>query len=285
MPRQQWLAMWNGKLEEVIDNYRPDMIWFDSWLDRIPESNRQKFAAYYLNAAKDWQKEVMITYKQDDMPQSVGVVDFEKGRMDKSTPYSWLTDDTISAGTQTKTGSWSYTEELDIKPSKEIIHTLIDIVSKNGQLLLNVSPKANGVIPGAQKSSLLGVGKWLRANGEAIYNTRPFSIYGEGPKRLKSSGHFVEMDGAYNQENVRFTTNDNTLYAIQMGWPGSNKKLLVSSLSKEKRGNIKVSKVSVVDSPEKIHWQLTEQGLEVTSPFKAPNKIAISYKIETNGLF
>ncbi len=289
MPRDEWLEMWNGKLAEVIDNYQPDMIWFDSWLDRIPEKNRQQFAAYYLNAAKAWQKEVMITYKQQDMPQSVGVVDFEKGRMDKSTPYSWLTDDTISAGTWTTTGSWSYTEELDIKTSKKILHTLIDIVSKNGQLLLNISPKANGVIPQAQQDSLLGVGQWLRANGEAIYNTRPFylnneAVYGEGPKRLKSAGHFVEMHGDYNQENIRFTTNNNTLYAIQMGWPGSHKKVLISSLSKEKRGDIAVTKVSVVDSPEKIQWQLTEQGLAITSPFHAPNKVAISYKIETNHL-
>jgi len=289
MPRQEWLEMWNGKLAEVIDNYQPDMIWFDSWLDRIPEKNRQQFAAYYLNAAKDWNKEVMITYKQQDMPQSIGVVDFEKGRMDKSTSYSWLTDDTISAGTWTTTGSWSYTEELNIKSSKEILHTLIDIVSKNGQLLLNISPKANGVIPQAQQTSLLGVGKWLRANGEAIYNTRPFylngvSVYGEGPKRLKSSGHFVEMQGAYNQENIRFTTNNNTLYAIQMGWPGSHKTVLIRSLSKEKRGKLNISNVSVVDSPEQIQWQQTEQGLVIISPFKAPNKVAISYKIETSNL-
>jgi len=280
MPRQAWLEMWNGKLEEVIDNYQPDMIWFDSWLDRIPEKNRQDFTAYYLNAAKTWDKEVMITYKQEDMPQSVGVVDFEKGRMDKSTAYSWLTDDTISAGTWTTTGSWSYTEELDIKSSKEIIHTLIDIVSKNGQLLLNISPKANGVIPQAQKDSLLGVGKWLRANGEAIYNTRPYITYGEGPKRLKSSGHFVEMDGEYNQENIRYTQNNNTIYAIQMGWPGSRKKVTLKSLSKLNLPNLQIQKISVVDSPEEISWEMTEKGLEITTPFTAPNKIAISYKIE-----
>jgi len=280
MPRQAWLEMWNGKLEEVIDNYQPDMIWFDSWLDRIPEKNRQKFAAYYLNAAERWGKDVMITYKQEDMPQSVAVVDFEKGRLDQSTPYSWLTDDTISAGTWTTTGSWSYTEELDIKSSKEIVHTLIDIVSKNGQLLLNISPKANGVIPQTQKDSLLGVGKWLRANAEAIYNTRPFKVYGEGPKRLISSGHFVEMNGDYNHENIRFTQNNNIIYAIQMGWPGSNKKVTLKSLSKLNSPNLQIQKISVVDSPEEIFWEMTEKGLEITTPFTAPNKIAISYKIE-----
>lgn len=280
MSRQAWLDMWNGKLEEVIDNYQPDIIWFDSWLDKIPEKNRQEFAAYYLNAANDWGKSVMITYKQEDMPQSVGVVDFEKGRLDELTDYSWLTDDTISAGTWTTTGSWSYTEELDIKSSKEIIHTLIDIVSKNGQLLLNISPKASGVIPQAQRDSLLGVGKWLRANSEAIYGTRPYKIYGEGPKRLQSSGHFVEMSSEYNEENIRFTVKGNNIFAIQMGWPGSRKQVLITSFAKQLRKGVQISNVSVVDSPEQIRWKLTDQGLEITSPFKAPNKIAISYKIE-----
>lgn len=280
MPRQNWLDMWNDKLEEVIDNYQPDIIWFDSWLDRIPESNRQEFAAYYLNAAKDWDKEVMITYKQEDMPQTVGVVDFEKGRLDEVTSFSWLTDDTISAGTWTTTGSWSYTEELTIKSSKELLHTLIDIVSKNGQLLLNISPTADGIIPAAQQQSLLGMGRWLRANGEAIYNTRPFTVYGEGPKRMKSSGHFVQMDGEYNKENIRFTTNENSIYAIQMGWPGSHKQVLLKSINADSLKGKVINKVSVLDSGESIKWQLTEQGLEITSPFKAPNKIAISYKIE-----
>ncbi|MEH6550596.1 MAG: alpha-L-fucosidase [Pseudomonadales bacterium] len=285
MPTESWLKMWNGKLEEVIDQYQPDMIWFDSWLDKIPETNRQQFAAYYLNAAQKWNKEVMITYKQEDMPQSVGVVDFEKGRLDKLTDFSWLTDDTISAGSWTTTGSWSYTEELDIKSSKELVHTLIDIVSKNGQLLLNVSPTADGLIPQEQRESLLGVGQWLLANGEAIYATRPFVSYGEGPKRLKSSGHFVEMDGEYNHENIRFTTSGSTLYAIQMGWPGSNKPILIKSLADALLPGLEITDVSVVGSPDEIQWHKGEQGLLLTSPSEAPNKIAIIYKIETNGHF
>ncbi|MBK1876045.1 alpha-L-fucosidase [Pelagicoccus mobilis] len=281
MPWEDFLVMWNGKLEEVIDAYQPDIIWFDSWLDRIPAENRQKFAAYYLNAADDWGKEVVITYKQEDMPQNLGVVDFEKGRMDDLTDYTWLTDDTISAGTWTTTGSWSYTEELIIKSSSELVHTLIDIVSKNGNLLLNISPRADGTIPEAQKESLLGVGKWLRANGEAIYGTRPFKVYGEGPKRMASSGHFVQMTGSYNEENIRFTTKDDAIYAIQMGWAGSKKEVLIKSVIPENLEGRTVANVSVVDSPETISWEQADEGLLVTTPFKASNKIAICFKIET----
>ncbi len=281
MPWEEFSGMWNDLLEEVIDNYQPDIIWFDSWLDRLPQQNRKDFAAYYLNQAKKWDKEVVITYKQKDMPQDVGVLDFEKGRMDQMTDYTWLTDGTISDGSWSTTGSWSYTEELDIKPSKTLLHILIDIVSKNGNFLLNISPTADGIIPEAQQKSLLEMGVWLRANGEAIYGTRPFVTYGEGPKRLQGSGHFVAMTKPYDNENIRYTTKENTVYAIQMGWAGSQKEVLLTAFAKEKLGKTEIQQISVLDSSEKITWKMTEAGLQITTPFKASNKKALVFKIET----
>jgi alpha-L-fucosidase len=275
---------WNKILEEVIDNYRPDMIWFDSWLDRLPRENRARFAAYYFNAAEEWGREVLVTYKQHDLPQNVGVVDFEKGRLDELTEFCWLTDDTISAGQWTKTGSWSYTEELDIKSAKTLLHMLIDIVSKNGCLLLNISPTADGIIDDAQRRSLLDMGDWLRANGEAVYGTRPFVTYGEGPKRIASSehgGHFTQMSGDYNAENIRFTTRGNTIYAIQLGWAGSEAEVTVRSLAKSRLGQTAITGVSVVSSDEAHEWRVTDEGLVVKTPFRAPNKTAVVFRIET----
>ena len=227
---------------------------------------------------------MVVTYKQEDLPADVGVVDYEKGRLDDLTDYAWLTDDTISAGPWTTTGSWSYTEELDIKPAKVLLHTLIDIVSKNGNLLLNISPTADGTIPNEQRESLLGMGTWLRANGEAIYGTRPFMTYGEGPKRLTSSGHFVEMSGEYTSENIRFTQKGTTVFAIQLGWPGSRKQVQIKSLG---RGTLKdrvITRVSVVDSPESIEWECQDEALFITAPSVAPNNFAICYRIETTAL-
>lgn len=283
MPWQDFLAMWNQKLEEVIDKYRPDLIWFDSWLDRIPQLNRRAFVQTYLEAASAWEESVVITYKQNDLPQNVGVVDFEKGRMDRLTSFAWLTDDTISAGAWTETGSWSFTEELDIKSSQTIIHTLVDIVSKNGNLLLNISPRADGTIPVDQRAALQGVGQWLGINGEAIYGTRPFRRYGEGPKRMKSGGHFVQMDGEYNAENLRFTTKGDTLYVIQMGWAGSRKPVLIQSLAADLLGEVAIKDISVLGSQEAIQWEKREEGVMVRTPFKAPHKAALVFKIETDG--
>ena len=284
LPWPEFLDLWKALLSEVIDQYHPDIIWFDSWLDRIPARTQREFLAEYFNAAERWGKDVVVTYKQEDLPSDVGVVDFEKGRLDTVTEYAWLTDDTISAGSWTTTGSWSYTEELDIKPAKELLHTLIDIVSKNGNLLLNISPTPEGVIPDVQRASLLGMGTWLRANGEAIYGTRPFKTYGEGPKRLTSSGHFVEMSGDYTSENIRFTSQGNIIYAIQLGWPGSQKRVAIKSLGKKQLGSRGIKRISVLDSAERISWILEDDKLYVTSPLNAPNTTAICYRIETTDL-
>ena len=119
---QRLFRAWYGKLEEVIDQYQPDIIWFDSWLDQIDEAYQQRFLAHYFNSAAKWGKEVVVTTKGLDMPRDVAVEDFEKGRADDLTPYPWLTDDTLSWG------SWSYTENLEIKTAKTVIHTLVDIV-------------------------------------------------------------------------------------------------------------------------------------------------------------
>ncbi len=136
-------------------------------------------------------KEVVVTYKNGRLPREVGIVDYEKGRADKLTDFVWLTDDTISRG------SWCYTENLGIKKSLEIVRTLADIVSKNGQLMLNISPKADGTIPDNQKKVLLEIGDWMKQIGEAIYGTRPFVEYGEGPAKMESGGMFAKMKGGY----------------------------------------------------------------------------------------
>ena len=272
MPREKFLDLWLGKLKEVIDGYQPDLIWFDSWLNEIPEKRQMAFLAYYFNQARAWGKDVVVTRKQRDLPLEVSVEDFEKGRLDRLSDHAWLTDDTISKG------SWCYTENLRIKPLGEVLTVLIDIVSKNGCLLLNISPKADGTIPVEQREVLLGIGAWLGKFGEAIYDTRPWVVFGEGPTRLKKSGHFVGSL-TYTAKDIRFTTNGNTLYAIFLGQPRGT--ATIASLAKGSGlfGGQPAS-VTLLGTGAKLAHTHDDKGLHVTFPARLPDALATAVKVE-----
>jgi alpha-L-fucosidase len=281
MPAEKFNRLWLAKVIEVVDKYRPDIIWFDSHMDLIPDEYRTEFLAHYFNKADEWGAEVVVTYKAQErnLPPEIGVQDFERGRQNRITDYVWLTDDTISFG------SWCYTHDLKIKSTRYVLHMLIDIVSKNGVLLLNISPKADGTIPTNQREVLLGIGEWLDKYGEAIYGTRPFIVFGQGPTRLKTGGEFAREILQYKPEDIRFTTKGDTVYAIQLGWPGPKHQTLLESFSRKHRlESLEIRNVTMLGSNERITWSLREDGLAVTSPTSAPHEMAVVYKIETNGI-
>ena len=243
--------IFQAKLGEAIDKYQPDLIWFDGQMSQIHDQSHLRFLAYYFNNAKKWNRDVVVTTKKKQYPPEVSVEDFEKGRMDKLTDYCWLTDDTISMG------SWCYTKDLQIKPVTRVLHDFIDIVSKNGCLLLNVSPMANGIIPDDQRHVLLELGKWLELNGQAIYETRPWLTFGEGPTQMKKSGSFVGHDVKYTWRDIRYTrSKDNkTLYAIVMGWPQTAE----LNLSIVKVDSEKNAKVTLLGYDKLIEYKVNAQ--------------------------
>lgn len=275
LPEAEWNEkVWFGKLKEVIDNYQPDIIWFDSWLDQIPEEYRQKFAAYYLNAADEWDKEVVIVRKQQDLPLEISINDHEKSREPKALKELWMTDDTFS------TGSWCYTEDLVIKPTDKVLHSLIDAVSKNGILLLNISPMANGTIPDNQRNGLLEMGAWLKKNGEAIYNTRPWIHAAEGPTSEPDGGfkdHRKFLNLEYSSKDIRYTASKDgkTIYAITLGIPKNNENLIFTSFAND---DIKVKNVSSLNGTA-YKWTKSDKGLEFQSS-KNGEQYAQVYKIE-----
>lgn len=280
MPEDVWLEeIWYAKLVEVIDQYQPDIIWFDYVLDKIPEEYRQKFSAYYLNEAAKWDKEVVIVRKQDDLPINYTVDDLEKSRKNRIGEEPWMTDETISKG------SWCYTENLDIKTSADVLHVLIDIVSKNGVLLLNVSPKADGTIPENQQQVLLDMGAWLDSYGEAIYGTRPWYTFGEGPTK-EPEGHFDNhqefLKIKYSWKDVRYSTRESTIYASLLGWPGAGEEILLTAFAKDSLPEpLDLESLSLLGCDEQIRWELSEAGLSLTMPVEAPDEMAIVFKIET----
>lgn len=272
LPEERWLKeFWLGTLTEVVDKYQPDIVWFDTWLDLIPEQTRFDFAAYYLNEAKKWGKEVMMTHKDRDMPFSFSVEDFEQGRRDQLTNLPWLTDDTISKH------SWSYIEGLPVKPSSWVVHDFIDIVSKNGQLLLNVSPKSDGSIPEDQKQVLSDLGEWLKVNGDAIYGTRPWKIYGEGPTSMHGDGHFTKHVD-YTPQDIRFTTKDGAIYAITLGTPKTEISIAALALNSSLEEADFTSVISL-NGDVIAYWKQEKDGLKIKLKDNAPKQIAYAFKL------
>jgi alpha-L-fucosidase len=210
LARDRWLI----KLKEVIDRYRPDQIWFDFGLAKVPDDYKQRMAAYYYNHEKIWGKPVIITRKGNHLPEGVGALDIERGWTSGIAADLWQTDDSAAHN------SWSWVEGLRVKTPEEMVHELIDIVSKNGVLLLNVCPKADGTITPEQQTVLREMGRWLKVNGEAIYATRPWKAYGEGPTHTEKEGGFLATMH-YTAQDIRYTRSKDgkTLYAIALGWP------------------------------------------------------------------
>lgn len=269
--------IWFGALKEVIDKYSPDVIWFDAWLDLIPEKYLYKFADYYIKEAKKKGREVAICRKQADLPLNISMENLEKSRKQNIEPRLWMTDETIS------TDSWSYTQDMELKKAKDLIDVLIDVVSKNGVLLLNVSPKADGIIPAEQKEILLSIGEWLKINGEAIYGTRPWYMYGEGPTTqpegdFKNHKEFLKVK--YSWKDIRYTTKGKTIYAITLGMPEAGTSLLLKGFAKKSRpSDLKIKKVTVLGTNQTIKWEDTPDGLQVEMPMMQGDK-AVCFKIE-----
>jgi len=280
MESEKWYKeVWFGKMKEVIDKYHPDIIWFDYVLGDIPEAYRKEFAAYYLNEAAKIDQEVVIVRKQHDLPLNMSVEDLEQARKNNIGTKTWMTDATIS------NGSWCYTENLGVKPAQDVLHMLIDIVSKNGVLLLNVSPKADGTIPDNQKDGILKMGAWLKKYGESIYDTEAWYTFGEGPTK-EPEGHFKNhkafMKLKYSSKDIRYTTKDYTIYGIVLGPVEANKKLLLESFAKEKIHDAPtIEKVIFLGSNEKIEWSYSEEkGLSIKAPSTIIDDMATVIKIE-----
>ncbi len=277
IPLEQFYANWLAKLKEVIDRYHPDLIYFDGLLGKIPEAYKQEFLAHYFNRAVARGREVVVTSKNDELPAEVSLSDYEKGRMHELTPHTWLTDETVS------TGSWSYVEGLEYKPAREILHVLLDVVSKNGSMMLNVSPRADGTIPEEQQAVLMEIGDWLGRYGEAVYETRPWTVYGEGPTQLDAGGHFLPRV-EYSPADVRYTTRGDTVYAVLLGWPGARATTRLAAFAKARLGpGFRVTGVSMLGASEPVAWEWRADGLEVTTPSETIDDHAVVFAVTTSG--
>jgi alpha-L-fucosidase len=276
------MTQWEGKIIEVIDKYQPDMIWFDFGLQFINESYKKEFLAYFFNRAAEQNKQVTVTYKYHNLPPGVGINDLELGQEREMTYHEWITDSTVDDGE-----AWGYVKKAGFKSVDNLVDNLVDRVSKNGFLLLNVGPKPDGSIPDEAKERLLGLGKWLQVNGEAIYGTSPWVIAGEGPTQLEKKGAFNEKnDLKYTAQDIRFTTKGDVLYATVLDWPGE--KVVIKSLdggpdpSKGFRGGLypsEIVSITMLGDGKPLHWEMNKDGLTVETPKTPPCEHAFVFKI------
>lgn len=271
-PDKEFCDLWMAKCREVIDRFSPDMLWFDFGLGIMPECYREEMLAYYYNHGEQRQQEVVFTYKYQDLAVGSGVIDLELGRFDRLMYHEWITDTTVDDGE-----GWCYLFDAQYKKPVTLIRYLIDNVSKNGYLLLNVGPKPNGEIPGEAKHILMEMGRWLAVNGEAIYDTTPWITYGEGPAKMQKSGMFSEQEElAYGPEDIRYTVNGNVLYASLLGWPVDCRVLLKSTAGMFPN---EIAAVTMLGDDRPLVWSFTEDGLSVTLPKKQPCEYAWVLKI------
>ncbi|MGQ1787615.1 MULTISPECIES: alpha-L-fucosidase [unclassified Saccharicrinis] len=271
MPSEEFEHVWLEKVKEVVDNYNPDLLWFDNRIQILSEDVRRQMMAYAYNNAAKKEQEFVLTFKRPDFPLGTGTVDLERSRMPEIYPEPWLTDNSISQKT------WSWATDIKLYSTNRLIDDLVDIVSKNGCLLLNIAPHPDGSIPEDQKLALREMGKWLKLNGEAIYESRPWIKYGEGPTETLT-GHLADQkfDG-FSDEDIRFTMRDGQLYAIAMGWPESGV-LPIKTLSAT-LFNTPIKDVELIGHEGKLNWEQKKNALEIQLPDTKPCEHAFVFKI------
>ena len=271
---QAWVDDWLARSCEIVEKYHPDIIYFDWWIGQPSiRGNLARFAAFYYNESQKYAGQPgVINYKELAMPEDSAVLDVERGQLAGIRPLVWQTDTSIS------TKSWGYVENDVFRSPDQVLHQLIDIVSKNGNLLLNVGPKSDGTIPERTQQVLREIGSWLSVNGEAIYGTRPWIVYGEGPTQV-ASGSFHDTDvDAYKAEDFRFTQKGDALYAIEMAWP-SGGEAIIRTLRPGAFAGQPIQSVALLGSTEKLAFRQQPDGLHITLPSQAPGKYAYAFRI------
>ena len=274
MPDEDFNKRWHSRVIEVIDKYQPDLIYFDNKLDLIDSTYRLDFLSYYYNQAHNWDRDVLVTYKFTDLKPWAGVLDVERARMSDLKDFPWLTDDSVDWG------SWCNVSDPDYKSTDRLIDFLVDVVSKNGCVLLNVTPTAEGEIPEPVKERLLEMGQWLELNGEAIYGTRPWKVFGEGPAEVVE-GHLSERQNPDNTaEDIRFTQKDKHLYAILLGIP-NDLNVTIQSLNQDNGITTDmIQSVRLLGSDQEIKWEKADPGMSFTLTARPQLQHAMIFRIE-----
>jgi alpha-L-fucosidase len=277
-----FVERWFLRCKDLIDQYNPDVLYFDNTELPLGQTGLD-IAAHYYNASikRSGKVEVVLNAKKMTAPHRAGLVeDIERGVATEIRPALWQTDTCI--------GSWHYERRLfeqhRYKTVAQVVQMLVDIVSKNGNLMLSVPVRGDGTIDEDEVTFLEGMAKWMSVNGEGIFATRPWKVYGEGPSVTGkvAAGQFggARDVRSYTVEDVRFTTKGDALYAFLMGAPSGTSVIKSLATNSAQLAGRKVTDVSLLGYDGKLPWTQDEQGLTVKMPDKAPSEHAVALRIK-----
>ncbi len=278
-PPKEWRDLWKKRMIDLIDNYHPDLLYFDCAVpfrgDDKGNTGMEVISHLYNHSIKqhNGKQEAVMNIKerpwQGLYADGMATLDFERGKASGILPDPWQTDDSI--------GPWGYRKGADYMTADAVIDKFIDIVSKNGNMLLNVPIKADGTLDEETTQVLEGMGRWMDVNGEAIYGSRPWYRFGEG--RTNQIPHHI-INSPYKSTDIRFTTNKGFLYAIVLDWPGNGEEVLIENITLMNTRIEAVESVTMLGRDEKIDWNQHPDGLKITMPNSNTGEFAYTFKIK-----
>jgi alpha-L-fucosidase len=276
---ESWKQHWFLRIKDLVDQYQPDLVYSDGHIPFQSWGLNLVANLYNLSAARHGAVEAVYTSKRkEDSDAGACVLDRERGVPDEILPNPWQTDTCI--------GEWHYRRDITYKTPKIIIDMLVDIVSKNGNLMLNFPLPSSGMLDDAELKILSEITSWMGVNGEAVYGTRPWKVFGS-PSPTASSA----QETSFNEKNrkpltaddLRFTAKGQALFAFVMGWP--EKQAVIAPLSsRSPHAPGKIERVELLGFPGKLNWMRDDSGLKVQLPDTKPCEHAIAFKISGTGL-
>lgn len=278
-PSKEYCDKFFNRTIQLINKYNPDVVYFDdSQLPLWPVSDvGLRIAAHFYNKSIKEHGELRAVINSkilDENQRKAMVWDIERGQANEIQPLPWQTDTCI--------GDWHYNRDVyndnRYKTPKTVIQTLVDVVSKNGNLMLNIPVRGDGTIDEKERKVVEGITAWMKLNSESIYGTRPWKIFGEGPAQEKTAKldgpGFNEGKGkAFTHEDIRFATKGDLLYATAMGLPQDGKMVIKSLKKNSELFSKEIQKIEWLPTKQSLNFERTENALVVSLPANVPDEI------------